>query len=132
MSKQAINVNVNVGYWFQGSGLTGQNLSEHNENKFQRVATKYKRKTGNKLSKMRCYHASRVGARKLKAEFGTRILSNSITTFEMLLTGIDKTLDRKNHNVDLGEFNVADIADLACAPTGAAAHKTDRKRVIMF
>jgi hypothetical protein len=41
-------------------------------------------------------------------------------------------LDRKNHNVDLGEFNVADIADLACAPTGAAAHKTDRKRVIMF
>ena len=121
MSKQAINVNVNVAYWFQGTGLTGQNLSEHNQNKFTRVATKYKRKTGNKLSKMRCYKASRHAARQIKAEFGTRILSNSITTFEMLLTGIDKTLDRKN--VDLGELNVADIADLACAPTGAAAHR---------
>ena len=59
----------------------------------------------------------------LKAEYGVRILSGSILTFEMLLTGIDKTLDRKNHNIDLGAFEVADIADLACAPTGAAAHK---------
>ena len=67
--------------------------------------------------------ASRVAARKIKAEYGTRILSNSITTFEMLMTAIDRTLDRKNHNIDLGEFNVADIADLACAPTGAAAHR---------
>lgn len=122
MSKQFISVNVK--YWFQSSGLTGQNLSEHNQNKFDRVAAKYKRKMGGaKLSKMRCYAASRVGARKLKAEFGTRICSNSITTFEMLLTGIDKTLDRKNHNVDLGEFNVSDIADLACSPTGGAAHR---------
>lgn len=123
MSKQAINVNVNVAYWFQGTGLTGQNLSEHNQNKFTRVATKYKRKTGQKLSKMRCYKASRHAARQIKAEFGTRILSNSIATFEMLLTGIDKTLDRKNHNLDLGAFKVDDIADLACAPTGAAAHR---------
>jgi len=123
MSKQAINVNVNVAYWFQGTGLTGQNLSEHNQNKFTRVATKYKRKTGNKLSKMRCYKASRHAARQIKDEFGTRILSNSITTFEMLLTGIDKTLDRKNHTIDLGAFKVDDIADLACAPTGAAAHR---------
>jgi len=123
MSKQAINVNVNVAYWFQGTGLTGQNLSEHNQNKFTRVATKYKRKTGQKLSKMRCYKASRHAARQMKSEFGSRILSNSIATFEMLLTGIDKTLDRKNHNLNLGAFNVADIADLACAPTGAAAHR---------
>ena len=123
MSKQAINVNVNVGYWFQGSGLTGQNLSEHNQNKFTRLEIKYKRKTGKKLSKVRCYKASRVAARKIKDEYGTRILSNSITTFELLMTAVDRTLDRKNHNIDLGEFNVADIADLACAPTGAAAHR---------
>jgi hypothetical protein len=123
MSKQAININVNVGYWFQGTGLTGQNLSEHNQNKFTRVATKYKRKTGQKLSKMRCYRASRNAARQIKDEFGTRILSNSITTFEMLLTGIDKTLDRKNHTIDLGAFKIDDIAELACAPTGAAAHR---------
>ena len=123
MSKQAINVNVNVGYWFQGSGLTGQNLSEHNQNKWSRLEIKYKRKMGKKLSKTRCYIASRVAARKIKAEYGTRILSNSITTFELLMTAIDRTLDRKNHNIDLGEFHVVDIADLACAPTGAAAHR---------
>lgn len=116
-------INVNVRYWFQSSGLTGQNLSEANQRKFARIATKYKKKTGNKLSKMRCYKASRVAARQLKAEFGTRILSNSITTFELLMTGIDKTLDRKNHVIDFGAFNVDQIADLSCATTGAAAHK---------
>jgi hypothetical protein len=41
----------------------------------------------------------------------------------MVLTAVDKTLDRKNHNVDLGEFNVSNIAELACKPTGGAAHK---------
>ena len=117
-------VNVNVRYWFQSSGLTGQNLSEANQRKFTRIAKKYKKKTGQKLSKMRCYKASRHAARQVKAEFGTRILSNSITTFELLLTGIDKTLDRKNHTIDFGAFNVAEIADLACAPTGAAVHKS--------
>ena len=116
-------INVNVRYWFQSSGLTGQNLSEANQRKFARIATKYKKKTGNKLSKMRCYKASRVAARQLKAEFGTRILSNSITTFELLMTGIDKTLDRKNHVIDLGSFDVDQIADLSCATTGSAAHK---------
>lgn len=121
MSQKSINVNVR--YWFQSSGLTGQNLSEANQRKFARIATKYKKKTGNKLSKMRCYKASRVAARQLKAEFGTRILSNSITTFELLLTGIDKTLDRKNHVIDFGSFDVDQIADLSCATTGAAAHK---------
>ena len=121
MSSKSINVNVR--YWFQSSGLTGQNLSEANQRKFARIATKYKKKTGNKLSKMRCYKASRVAARQLKAEFGTRILSNSITTFELLLTGIDKTLDRKNHVIDFGSFDVDQIADLSCATTGAAAHK---------
>lgn len=121
MSQKSINVNVR--YWFQSSGLTGQNLSEANQRKFARVATKYKKKTGDKLSKMRCYKASRVAARQLKAEFGTRILSNSITTFELLLTGIDKTLDRKNHVIDFGSFDVDQITDLSCATTGAAAHK---------
>ena len=116
-------INVNVRYWFQSSGLTGQNLSEANQRKFARIATKYKKKTGNKLSKMRCYKASRVAARQLKAEFGTRILSNSITTCELLLTGIDKTLDRKNHVIDFGSFDVDQITDLSCATTGAAAHK---------
>ena len=121
MSQKSINVNVS--YWFQSTGLTGQNLSEANQRKFARVATKYKKKTGDKLSKMRCYKASRVAARQLKAEFGTRILSNSITTFELLLTGIDKTLDRKNHVIDFGSFDVDKITDLSCATTGAAAHK---------
>jgi hypothetical protein len=121
MSQKSINVNVR--YWFQSTGLTGQNLSEANQRKFARVATKYKKKTGGKLSKTRCYKASRVAARQLKAEFGTRILSNSITTFELLLTGIDKTLDRKNHVIDFGSFDVDQIADLSCATTGAAAHK---------
>ena len=105
------------------TGLTGQNMNPDNRSKFNRVAKKFNKKTGLKLSMVATYKASRVGARKIKAEFGTRILSNSITTFELLLTGIDKTLDRKNHVIDFGAFNVDQIADLSCATTGAAAHK---------
>jgi hypothetical protein len=36
----------------------------------------------------------------------------------MLLTGVDKTLDRKNHTIDFGAFNVSAIADLACQYKG--------------
>lgn len=96
------------------TGLTGQNMNPDNRSKFNRVAKKFNKKTGLKLSMVATYKASRVGARKVKAEFGSRIVSNSKATMELVLTGIDKTLDRKNHNVDLGEFNVTDILDLAC------------------
>ena len=67
---------------------------------------------------MAAYRTSRIVARELKAEYGSRIVSNSKTTFELLLTGVDKTLDRKNHNIDLGTFDISSITDLACKPTG--------------
>ena len=110
---------VNVKYWFQSTGLTGQNLSESNQNKYIRVNAKMVRKHGVRLSKVACYKASRTGARKLKDEYGTRIGSNSITTFEMVLTGVDKWLDRKNNNIEMSEFGVEDIlADLTCKNEG--------------
>lgn len=112
------NVSINVNYWKQSTGLTGQNLSEDNQRKFSRVATKYENKTGKSLSKVRLYKASRIAARQVKEEFGTRIVCNSKTTFELLLTGVDRTLDRKNHNIDLGAFDVQDIMDLANKPRG--------------
>ena len=114
---------INVSYWRQSTGLTGQNLNQDNQRKFARIARKFNKKTGLKLSKVATYKASRVAARKVKAEYGSRIVSNSKATFEMLLTAVDKTLDRKNHNLDLGEFNVSEIVQLACKPTGGAAHK---------
>lgn len=109
---RATSVDINVKR--ATTGLTGQNMNPDNDLKFDRVAKKFNKHTGLKLSKVGCYKASRVGARKIKAEFGSRIVCNSKATMELLLTGIDKTLDRKNHNVDLGEFNVTDILDLAC------------------
>jgi len=109
---------INVSFWKQSTGLTGQNLNEDNARKFDSVARKFNKKTGLKLSKMAAYRASRSVARELKAEYGSRIVSNSKTTFELLLTGVDKTLDRKNHNIDLGTFDISSITDLACKPTG--------------
>lgn len=110
---------INVKFWFQSTGLTGQNLSESNQTKYERVNAKMIRKHGVRLSKVACYKASRTGARKAKEEFGTRIGSNSIMTFEMVLTGVDKWLDGKNHTIDLSEFNVSDIiGDLTCANKG--------------
>jgi hypothetical protein len=116
-------VNFVVSYWKQSTGLTGQNLNEDNARKFDRIAKKYEKKTGKRLSKVRAYKASRHAARLVKAEFGSRIVSNSKSTFELLLTAVDRTLDRKNHAIDLGAFNVQDILELAQLPTGASAHK---------
>lgn len=112
------NVSINLSYWKQSTGMTGQNLNEDNARKFERVAQKYEKKTGQQLSKVRAYKASRTAARMVKAEFGSRIVSNSKATFEMLLTGIDRTLDRKNHTIDLGAFDVQDISELANLPKG--------------
>ena len=109
---------INVSFWRQSTGLTGQNLNQDNQNKYSRIARKFEKKTGQKLSKVRLYKASRHAARQVKAEFGSRIVSNSKATFEMLLTGVDKTLDRKNHTIDFGAFNVSSLTDLACQPTG--------------
>ena len=112
------NVSIAINYWNQSTGMTGQNLTQENQVKFTRVATKYKKKTGQTLSKTRAYKASREAARLVKHEYGSRIGSNSKCTFDLLLTGIDRTLDRKNHNIDLGSFNVQEISDLANLPKG--------------
>lgn len=113
------NVTFNVSYWKQSTGLTGQNLNEDNQRKYARIATKFEKKTGKRLSKVRLYKASRHAARQVKEEAGSRILSNSKATFDVLLTAVDERLRGKNDTkVDLGVFNVSNIADLACKPMG--------------
>lgn len=112
------NVSFVVSYWNQSTGLTGQNLSERNQAKFARVAAKYNKKTGLNLSKTRLYKASRHAARQLKAEYGGRILSHSICTFELLLTAVDKELSKRPHEIDMGAFDVRSITQLANQPMG--------------
>jgi len=117
-------VSLNVSYWKQSTGLTGQNLNEDNQRKYARIATKFEKRTGMRLSKMRLYHGSRIAARQVKEEVGSRIMSNSKTTFDALLTAVDQRLNGKNNpQVDLGVFNVSSILELACKPTGALAHR---------
>lgn len=72
-----------------------------------------KKVTEKSLSKTRLYKASRVGAREMKQEFGTRIGSTSIATFEMLLTAIDKELNGAKHSIDFGSFKVKSHVDFA-------------------
>lgn len=107
-----------VDYWNQSTGLTGQNLSEGNNRKFNRIAPKFEKIMGKKLSKVALYKASRNAARQLKAEYGGRIMSHSICTFELLLTAVDKELSKRPHEIDMGAFNVTNIVDLASKPVG--------------
>ena len=107
-----------VDYWNQSTGLTGQNLSEGNNRKFNRIAPKFEKIMGKKLSKVALYKASRNAARQLKAENGGRIMSHSICTFELLLTAVDKELSKRPHEIDMGAFNVQTIAQLANQPSG--------------
>jgi hypothetical protein len=70
------------------------------------------------LSKTRLYKASREAARKLKADFGGRILSHSICTFDLLLTAVDKDLSKRPHEIDMGVFKVDSMIQLANQPSG--------------
>jgi len=108
---------INAIFWKQSTGLTGQNLTQSNQTKFSRVAKKYKKVTEQSLSKTRLYKASRVGARQIKKEFGARIGSTSIATFEMLLTAIDKELNGVKHSIDFGSFKVKSHNDFANSNT---------------
>tara|TARA_R100000005_G_C4974447_1_gene186328 strand:- start:614 stop:970 length:357 start_codon:yes stop_codon:yes gene_type:complete len=112
------NVSFTVSYWKQSTGLTGQNLSERNQAKFARIARKFEKKLDMKLSKTRLYKASREAARQLKAEYGGRIMSHSICTFELLLTAVDKELSKRPHEIDMGAFKVDSIIQLANQPSG--------------
>ena len=108
-------INVNVSYWFQSTGLTGQNLTEQNSRLFNRVQTKFRKKGFGKLSKMKCYHASRIGARMVKDEFGSPIGSNSKATFARVLTGVDQWLNGSNNiELDFRTFEIETPTDLAC------------------
>jgi len=112
------NVSFTVSYWKQSTGLTGQNLSEANQRKFSRVAKKYNKVMKQDLSKTRLYKASREAARQMKAEYGGRILSHSICTFDLLLTAVDKDLSKRPHEIDMGVFKVDSIIQLANQPSG--------------
>jgi len=112
------NVSFTVSYWKQSTGLTGQNLSEANQRKFSRVAKKYSKVMKQDLSKTRLYKASREAARQLKADFGGRILSHSICTFDLLLTAVDKELSKRTHDIDMGVFKVDSMIQLANQPSG--------------
>jgi len=105
--------NINVTYWKQSTGLTGQNLTQSNQKKFARVAKKYHKVTGYQLSKMKLYKASRIGARQVKKEFGARIGSTSIAMFEIVLTGIYQELVGLKTKVDFGTFKVSGHKDFA-------------------
>ena len=109
--------NINVTYWKQSTGLTGQNLTQSNQKKFARVAKKYHKVTGYQLSKMKLYKASRVGARQVKKEFGARIGSTSVATFEMLLTAIDQELKGMKTAIDFGSFKVKSYSDFSNSNT---------------
>tara|TARA_Y100001937_G_scaffold120104_1_gene176806 strand:- start:714 stop:1067 length:354 start_codon:yes stop_codon:yes gene_type:complete len=108
---------IHATYWKQSTGLTGQNLTESNQNKFSRVAKKYKQVTETSLSKTKLYKASRVASRQIKKEYGARIGSTSIATFELLLTAINSELNGVKHSIEFGEFNVKSIVDFANAKT---------------
>ncbi len=108
---------INATYWKQSSGLTGQNLTQSNQKKFTRVAKKYHKVTESTLSKMKLYKASRIGARQIKQEFGARIGSTSVATFEMLLTAIEQELKGMKTAIDFGSFKVKSYSDFSNSNT---------------
>lgn len=99
------------------NGFNGSKFDTIKPKKFTRIAKKYHKITEQSLSKMKLYKASRIGARQIKKEFGARIGSTSIATFEMLLTAIEQELKGMKTAIDFGSFKVKSYKDFSNSNT---------------
>ena len=59
--------NINVTYWTQSTGVTGQCLSERGQKLFDTTSALYNQATGEKLSKMKFYDIVLTECRETKS-----------------------------------------------------------------
>jgi|TARA_R110000824_G_C15215068_1_gene677042 hypothetical protein len=96
-------------------GKTAQCRSFLNDKTYLRVNRLIERKYKVSLSMDRCQTAARHAARKLKADYGTKIQDNAQLTMGFVLKWAENEVKGKNANpIDIFEFGVQDITSLLC------------------
>jgi len=105
---------LQVTYWKQcKAGLTGYCLTERTQKLFTRVADRYNRVTGLKLSKMRMYERAMDVARASKQVSGGRMMDTANAIFATQLIELEKVLKTRQEIVIFKSLEISNIKDLA-------------------
>tara|TARA_S200002703_G_scaffold155293_1_gene159283 strand:- start:1122 stop:1499 length:378 start_codon:yes stop_codon:yes gene_type:complete len=119
MSKKTLNVS----YWKQSTGRTGQCLSERGQKIFDTLQPIYEEVVGLPLSKMKLYKLSLEMSKSAKEDEGFYIQNTATTAFMVLvqdLTSVCRAI-RKGKEYDIksyGSFKVTNLKDLAKSKLG--------------
>ena len=115
--------NINVSYWKQSTGRTGQCLTERGQKLFDTTSALYTKATGEKLSKERIYDLCLGVSRQAKIDEGFYIQNTSSSAFMLVMQDLSsfcraelKGYDYKQ--ITFGQFKVDKLYKLARAKAG--------------
>ena len=103
--------NINVNYWVQSTGVTGQCLSDRGQKLFDTTSALYKQATGEKLSKMKLYDLVLTECRETKKAEGFYIRNISTAGFMVAMQDLASVCraylkDRDYKSISFGQFKV--------------------------
>lgn len=119
MSKKTLNVS----YWKQSTGRTGQCLSERGQKIFDTLQPIYEEVVGLPLSKMKLYKLSLEMSKSAKEDEGFYIQNTATTAFMVLvqdLTSVCRAIrkGKEFNSKSYGSFKVTNLKDLAKSKLG--------------
>ena len=115
--------NINVTYWTQSTGITGQCLSERGQKLFDTTSALYFQATGEKLSKMKLYDIVLTECRETKKSDGFYIRNISTAGFMVAMQDLASICraylkDREYKSISFGQFQVGKLHKLARGKVG--------------
>ena len=115
--------NINVNFWVQSTGVTGQCLSERGQKLFDTTSALYKQATGLKLSKMKLYDMVLTECRETKKAEGFYIRNISTAGFMVAMQDLASLcraeLKGKPYKaISFGVFEAKTLPKLATAKVG--------------
>jgi len=115
--------NINVNYWVQSTGVTGQCLSDRGQKLFDTTSALYHQATGLKLSKMKLYDMVLTECRETKQAEGFYIRNISTAGFMVAMQDLASLCraylkDKEYKTISFGQFKVGKLHKLATAKVG--------------
>ena len=115
--------NINVTYWTQSTGVTGQCLSERGQKLFDTTSALYFQATGEKLSKMKLYDIVLTECRQTKKSDGFYIRNISTAGFMVAMQDLASIWraylkDKEYKSISFGQFQVGKLHKLARGKVG--------------
>ena len=117
------NKTLNVSYWKQSTGKTGQCLSERGQKIFDTLTPIYEEVVGLPLSKMKVYGMALEMSRQGRKDEGFYMQNTATTAFMVLvqdMTSICRAIRKGKEvkSISYGTFNVSNLKNVAKSKLG--------------